>query len=174
MDSYGLKATITCVLNDDKYDIGFTFSDSEGNDVDKQLSGNIDDIEADITKALTNAYIDALITDRKKEKKDPKLTVNPGEDSGCIAVKYDDNEHITQVTDRFAELEEENRRLNEKVDAILNGTTSTPTTKVEPAKEETPRHKPDNSIHHRRSTAKDFEDIFAANDILELLHFLGR
>lgn len=172
MDNYGMKATVTCVLNDEKYDLGFTFSDSEGNDVDKQLSGNIDDIEADITKALMNVYVDALISDRKK--KEPKLTINTKEDAGFIAINREEDKPVTAVVDRFAELEEENRRLNEKVDAILNGTTSTPTTKVEPAKAETPRRKPDNSIHHRRSTAKDFEDIFAANDILDLFRFLGR
>lgn len=172
MDSYGLKATITCVVNDEKYDLGFTFSDSDGNNLDKQLSGNIDDIEADITKAIMNTYVDALVSDRKKEK-NSKLTVTTGEDGGSIAINSEDDKPVTQVTDRFAELEEENRRLNAKVDAILNGTTSTPTAKVEPAKAETPRRKPDNSIHHRRSTAKDFEDIFAANDILDLIRFLG-
>lgn len=172
MDSYGMKATVTCVLNDEKYDLGFTFSDSEGNNVDKQLSGNIDDIEADITKALMNVYVDALISDRKKEK-EPKLTVDTKEDGGSIAINREEDKPVTAVVDRFAELEEENRRLNEKVDAILNGTTSTPTTKVEPAKAETPRRKPDNSIHNRHSTAKDFEDLFSSKDVLDILRFLG-
>lgn len=172
MDSYGLKATVTCVVNDEKYDLGFTFSDSDGNNLDKQLSGNIDDIEADITKAIMNTYVDALVSDRKKEK-NSKLTVTTREDGGSIAINTEDDKPVTQVTDRFAELEEENRRLNAKVDAILNGTTSTPTAKVEPAKAETPRRKPDNSIHHRNTS--DFDILFGDNtkELRDFLRLLG-
>ena len=45
MASYGLKATVTAVLNDDDYDIGVTYSDSDGFSFDKRLTGDLDSRE---------------------------------------------------------------------------------------------------------------------------------
>ena len=111
-DSYGLKATLTMVINDGNYNLGATYTDTEGNNLDKQLSGSLDNIESDITMALLEAYID--MNKRAKEQPEEVETQPDYED------KHSSLEH------RFAELERENQKLNEKVYGMLKGRTSTP------------------------------------------------
>ena len=60
MASYGLKATVTAVFNDDDYDIGVTYSDSNGFSFDKRLNGDLDNIEQDLTAAVLEAYLTVL------------------------------------------------------------------------------------------------------------------
>lgn len=112
-DNYGLKVTLTMVINDDKYNLGATYTDTEGNNFDKQLSGSLDNIENDITMAVLEAYID--MNKRKKENL-KEIETQPD---------HNENEHLN-LEHRFAELERENQKLNEKVDAMFKGRTSTP------------------------------------------------
>lgn len=112
-DTYGLKATLTMVINNDKYNLGATYTDTEGNNFDKQLSGSLDNIENDITMAVLEAYIDM-----NKHKKENQKKIETRQD--CNDNKYPNLEH------RFAELERENQKLNEKIDAMFKGRTSTP------------------------------------------------
>lgn len=44
-DNYGMKTTLTMVLNNDDYNLGFTFNDTNGTALDKQLNGKIADFE---------------------------------------------------------------------------------------------------------------------------------
>lgn len=123
-DNYGLKATLTMVINDDKYNLGATYTDTEGNNFDKQLSGSLDNIENDITMAVLEAYID--MNKRKKENL-KEIETQPD---------HNENEHLN-LEHRFAELERENQKLNDKVDAMFKGRTSTPIQKdKEEVKEE--------------------------------------
>lgn len=163
MDSYGMKATLTCVLNDDKYNLGFTFNDSKGNDLDKQLNGNVDNIEDDITKAIMDLYVDAVIAQRKKEKTEPQLKSSTSDETIVINSVTPESKN----EDRFAELEEENRRLNDKINSILIGMTSTPsqeepkdipvdghmTVQEIPVKQSS--QKPNNSHHKRKQRMMD-------------------
>lgn len=112
-DNYGLKATLTMVINDDNYNLGATYTDTEGNNFDKQLSGSLDNIENDITMAVLEAYID--MNKRKKENL-KEIETQPDRN---------ENEHLN-LEHRFAELERENQKLNDKVDAMFKGRTSTP------------------------------------------------
>lgn len=112
-DNYGLKATLTMVINDDKYNLGATYTDTEGNNFDKQLSGSLDNIENDITMAVLEACVDM----NKRNKENLKeIETQPDRN---------ENEHLN-LEHRFAELERENQKLNEKVDAMFKGRTSTP------------------------------------------------
>ena len=170
MNSYGMKATVTCVVNDDKYDMGFTYSDSDGNDLDKQLSGDMDNMENDITKAVFDAYADILINKRKKEKQAKVAATNqPATITSTPIV------HAKETVDRFAELEEENRRLNEKIDAFLgHKTSSTNSNRKDEGKKEP--YKPQNEQHHRNPNNGD--DLFTTqlssfSDLESVLKFLG-
>ena len=174
MASYGLKATVTAVLNDDDYDIGVTYSDSEGFSFDKRLTGDLDNIEQDVTAAILEVYLDLLKQNKEKEKDKSQVKVETSTPLPITGISSNCSPVIeSSVTSKFAELEEENRRLNAKVDAILNGATSTPTAKVEPAKAEAPRRKPDNSIHHRNTS--DFDILFGDNtkELRDFLRLLG-
>lgn len=125
-DNYGLKATLTMVINDDKYNLGATYTDTEGNNFDKQLSGSLDNIENDITMAVLEACVDM----NKRNKENLKE----------IETQPDCNEDSRpSLEHRFAELERENQKLNEKVDAIFKGRTSTP---IQEKKEEKNAEKP--------------------------------
>lgn len=107
-DSYAFKATLTMVLNDDDYNMGITFNDSNGSSLDKQLNGKIDDFEQDITKVVLETYLDAA--HKKEEAKkttEPKPTITTNADT------------TTGTVDRLSELEEENRRLNQKIETLL-------------------------------------------------------
>ena len=181
MDSYGLKATITAVLNDDDYDIGVTYSDSNGNSFDKRLTGDLDNIEQDITAAVLELYLDALKQDKDKKKVKPQAKV---ETSTPLSVTDISSNYspITEnsVVSKFAELEEENRRLNDKINSFMSIHTTEPVVKKKEPEvhkdtpcEDAPRRKPDNSVHHRHTS--DFDDLFGGNtkELRDLLRLLG-
>ena len=181
MASYGLKATVTAVLNDDDYDIGVTYSDSDGFSFDKRLTGDLDSIEQDVTAAILEIYLDLLKQNKEKEKAKSQvrletstplpITNNP---SNCSPVVEN------PVVSRFAELEEENRRLNDKINSFMSIHTTEPVVKKkeseahkDTSREDTPCRKPDNSIHHRHTS--DFDDLFGGNtkELRDLLRLFG-
>lgn len=125
-NSYGLKATVTMVINDDNYNLGATYTDTEGNNFDKQLSGSLDNIENDITMAVLEAYVNM---NKRKSEAPQKIETQPD----CNEDSRPSLEH------RFAELERENQKLNEKVDGMFKGRTSTP---IQEKKEEVDAEKP--------------------------------
>lgn len=183
MASYGLKATVTAVLNDDDYDIGVTYSDSNGFSFDKRLTGDLDNIEQDLTAAVLEAYLNVLKQSKKKEKVKSQVKVEtptplPVADtvSNCSSIAKD------SVASKFAELEEENRRLNDKINSFMSMHTTEPAVKVEVKSpeihkdascENTPCRKPGNSIHHRHTP--DFDALFGsdAKEVRDLLRLLG-
>ena len=183
MASYGLKATVTAVLNDDDYDIGVTYSDSDGCSFDKRLTGDLDSIEQDVTAAILEAYLDILKQNKEKEKAKSQVKVEtstPRPITG-ISSNYSSVTENT-VASRFAELEAENRRLNDKINSFMSVHTTEPAVKVEVKEpevhkdtscEDTSRRKPDNSIHNRRTS--DFDVLFGGNtkELRDLLRLLG-
>lgn len=105
MTEYGMKATVTAVAHDDdKYEVGFTYSDSEGRAIDKSFGGNMSTLDDDITKALLEVYAEHFMNKQKKadKEKENEKVVNPSKEES-----------------RFAELEEENRRLNARINEML-------------------------------------------------------
>ena len=183
MASYGLKATVTAVLNDDDYDIGVTYSDSDGFSFDKRLTGDLDSIEQDVTAAILEVYLDLLKQNKEKEKAKSQAKVETstplpitGISSNCSPITEN------SVASKFAELEEENRRLNDKINSFMSVRTTEPAVKVEVKEPEihkdtsckdTSRRKPDNSVHHRHTS--DFDALFSGNttELRDLLRLLG-
>lgn len=121
-DNYGMETTLTMVLNDDDYNLGFTFNDTNGTSLDKQLNGKIDDFEQDITKVILEAYLDAAHKEEeaKKISSGPKITI-----SSANANSANVKSNIATV-DRLSELEKENQRLNQKIETLLRGKESKP------------------------------------------------
>lgn len=158
MSDYGLKTTITAVINEDKYDIGFTFDDSEGNSLDKRLNGDINNIEQDITAAILEEYLNFLKQEQKQNEQDKIETV-----SEPVTHTSEINSVKSKLSTRFAELEEENRRLNNKINSILTGKTSASV--KEDKKEEKKAAMPDMG---RTMTAK-----LNTDDIFKLMRILG-
>lgn len=109
-DNYGMKTTFTMVLNDDDYNLGFTFNDTNGASLDKQLNGKVADFEQDVTKAILEAYIDAAHKDEKVKR----------------AAELEPTVTTTPPVDRLSELEKENQRLNQKIEALLREKESKP------------------------------------------------
>lgn len=102
MAEYGMKATVTAVTHDDdKYEVGFTYSDSEGRAIDKSFGGNMSTLDDDITKALIEIYAEQFMNKKKADQEKEKVVKPSKEES------------------RFAELEEENRRLNARINEML-------------------------------------------------------
>lgn len=183
MASYGLKATVTAVLNDDDYDIGVTYSDSDGFSFDKRLTGDLDNIEQDVTAAILEVYLDILKQSKEKEKIESQVKIETstpfpitGTSSNYSSITED------TVASRFAELEAENRRLNDKINSFMSVHTTEPAVKVEVKEpethkdtscENTSRRKPDNSVHHHHTS--DFDALFGSNtkELRDLLRLLG-
>lgn len=106
MAEYGMKATVTAVTHDDdKYEVGFTYSDSEGRAIDKSFGGNMSTLDDDITKALIEIYVEQFMNKQKKADQEKEKVVKPSKEES-----------------RFAELEEENRRLNARINQMLEET----------------------------------------------------
>lgn len=156
MSNYGMKTTVTAVLNDDKYDIGVTYSDSNGRSLDKRLNGNIDNLENDISLAILEGCLALMKQDKKASVTTPKEHITITEQPSNAAT-------VDSVKDRFAELEEENRRLNDKINSILNGTS----TISKPAVEEKKVQKPETAKTHT-ATMKLYDD-----EIERVLRLLG-
>ena len=180
MSSYGLKATVTAVLNDDDYDIGVTYSDSNGFSFDKRLAGDLDSIDQDITEAILEIYFDILKQNKEKEKSKPQVKVETSTPLPITSVSSDCSSVVEDpVVSRFAELEEENRRLNDKINSFMSVHTTEPAAKKKEPEtkdspcEDTPHRKPDNSIHHRRTS--DFDILFRDNpkELRNILRLLG-
>ena len=181
MASYGLKATVTAVLNDDDYDIGVTYSDSEGFSFDKRLTGDLDNIEQDVTTAILEVYLDILKQNKAKEKAKSQVKVATSTPLPITATSSDCSPVVeNSVVSKFAELEEENRRLNDKINSFMSAHTTEPVVKKKEPEihkdtpcEDTSRRKPDNSIHHRHTS--DFDTLFSDNtkELHDLLRLLG-
>lgn len=104
MAEYGMKATVTAVKHDDdKYEVGFTYSDSKGRAIDKSFGGNMSTIDDDITKALIEMYTECLMSKQKKADQEKEKAVKPSKEES-----------------RFAELEEENKRLNSRIQEMMD------------------------------------------------------
>lgn len=104
MTEYGMKATVTAVKHDDdKYEVGFTYSDSDGRAIDKSFGGNMSTIDDDITKALIEMYTECLMSKQKKADQEKEKAVKPSKEES-----------------RFAELEAENKRLNTRIAEMMN------------------------------------------------------
>lgn len=104
MAEYGMKATVTAVTHDDdKYEVGFTYSDSEGRAIDKSFGGNMSTLDDDITKALIEIYAEQFMSKQKKADKKKEKAVKPSKEDS-----------------RFAELEEENKRLNSRIQEMMD------------------------------------------------------
>ena len=181
MASYGLKATVTAVLNDDDYDIGVTYSDSNGFSFDKRLTGDLDNIEQDLTAAILEAYLNVLKQSKEKEKVKSQVKVETSTPFPVTDVSSDCKSVVeNSVASKFAELEEENRRLNDKINSFMSIHTTEPVVKKKESevhkdtyREDTSRRKPDKSIHHRHTS--DFDDLFGGNtkELRDLLRLLG-
>ena len=181
MASYGLKATVTAVFNDDDYDIGVTYSDSDGFSFDKRLTGDLDSIEQDVTAAILEVYLDLLKQNKEKEKVKSQVKVETSTPLPITNISSDCSPVVENpAASRFTELEEENRRLNDKINSFMSAHTSEPVAKKKEPEvhkdtpcEDTSCRKPDNSIHHRHTS--DFDDLFGGNtkELRDLLRLLG-
>lgn len=181
MASYGLKATVTAVLNDDDYDIGVTYSGSDGFSFDKRLTGDLDSIEQDVTAAILEVYLDWLKQNKEKEKAKSQLKVETstplpitGISSNCTSVTKE------SVASKFEELEEENRRLNDKINSFMSIHTTEPVVKKKEPEvhkdtpcEDTSRRKPDNSVHHRHTSDSDVLFGGSTKELHDFLRLLG-
>lgn len=181
MASYGLKATVTAVLNDDDYDIGVTYSDSDGFSFDKRLTGDLDNIEQDVTAAILEVYLDILKQNKEKEKAKSQVKVETSTPLPITNISSDCSPIVeNSVVSSFAELEEENRRLNDKINSFMSVHTTEPVVKKKKSEvhkdtscKDTSRRKPDNSVHHRHTS--DFDTLFGGNtkELRDLLRLLG-
>lgn len=170
MASYGLKATVTAVLNDDDYDIGVTYSDSNGFSFDKRLTGDLDNIEQDVTAAVLEVYLDILKQNKEKEKIKSQVKVETSTPLPITDISSDCSPVIeNSVVSKFAELEEENRRLNEKINSFLKEKTCVDTTQKDDSSADAKKsvsqkknYQPHNEHHHRDTT--DLFDFFFDTD----------
>ena len=170
MESYGLKATVTAVLNDDDYDIGVTYSDSNGFSFDKRLTGDLDNIEQDVTTAVLEVYLDILKQNKEKEKIKSQVKVETSTPLPITDISSDCSPVIeNSVVSKFAELEEENRRLNEKINSFLKEKTCVDTTQKDDSSADAKKsvsqkknYQPHNEHHHRDTT--DLFDFFFDTD----------
>ena len=170
MASYGLKATVTAVLNDEDYDIGVTYSDSDGFSFDKRLTGDLDNIEQDVTAAILEVYLDILKQNKEKEKDKPQIKVETSTPLSVTGISSDCTPVVeNSVASKFAELEEENRRLNEKINSFLKEKTCVDTAQKDDSSADAKKsvsqkknYQPNNEHHHCDAT--DLFDFFFDTD----------
>lgn len=112
MESSGLKASFSAVINGDKIDYGVHYEDTDGVSINYEDSCLMDDVEDEANRVIFKAVSDYMTQRKQLKQKTSEPTVKVYSD-GSIAA----NEITTSVT---SQLQEENKRLNDKI-AELEG-----------------------------------------------------
>lgn len=74
-DSFGMKATVTYVENDGRYDLGVTYNDSTGTKFDRRLRGSARNIDTDLVRAL-GKWSREVASDGDLERPDEDVTTS--------------------------------------------------------------------------------------------------
>lgn len=111
MESSGLKASFSAVINGDKIDYGVHYEDTDGVSINYEDSCLLDDVEDEANRVVLKAFSDYMTQRKQLKQKTSEKTVKVNE--GSIAA----NGMTTSVT---SQLQEENKRLNDKI-AELEG-----------------------------------------------------
>lgn len=108
MESSGLKASFSAVINGDKVDYGIHYEDTDGISINHEDSCLMDDVEDEASRVVFKVVSDYLTQRKQLEQKAREKTVqvNIPADGSTIS--------LTNT------LEEENKRLNDKI-AELEG-----------------------------------------------------
>ena len=112
MESSGLKASFSAVINGDKIDYGVHYEDTDGVSINYEDSCLMDDVEDEANRVIFKAVSDYMTQRKQLKQKTNEKTVKVKSD-GSIDV----NGITTSVT---SQLQEENKRLNDKI-AELEG-----------------------------------------------------
>ena len=103
---YGLNMNFSFVLNDDeKYELGINFEDSEGIKVNQRKSGTVDTLVQDVEAAIAEMadQLQSQYSEKEKEKVE---------------------ENVTSVTDALESevqaLKAENAILNKRIEGLMN------------------------------------------------------
>ena len=103
---YGLNMNFSFVLNDDeKYELGLNFEDSEGIKVNQRKSGTVDTLVQDVEAAIAEMadQLQSQYNEKEKEKAE---------------------ENVTSVTDALESevqaLKAENAILNKRIEGLMN------------------------------------------------------
>ena len=105
---YGLNMNFSFVLNDDeKYELGINFEDSEGIKVNQRKSGTADTLVQDVEAVITEMADQLQSQYNEKEKEKEKV-----------------EENVTSVTDALESevqaLKAENAILNKRIEGLMN------------------------------------------------------
>ena len=106
MESSGLKASFSAVINGDKVDYGVHYEDTDGVSINHEDSCLMDDVEDEASRVIFKVISDYLTQRKQLEQKAREKAVKLPADG------------ITTST--ISPLEEENKRLNDKI-AELEG-----------------------------------------------------
>lgn len=112
MESSGLKASFSAVINGDKIDYGVHYEDTDGVSINYEDSCLMDDVEDEANRVIFKAVSDYMTQRKQLKQKTNEKTVKVHSDGSITA-----NEITTSVT---SQLQEENKRLNDKI-AELEG-----------------------------------------------------
>ena len=112
MESSGLKASFSAVINGDKIDYGVHYEDTDGVSINYEDSCLLNDVEDEANRVIFKAVSDYMTQRKQLKQKTGEKTVKVKSD-GSIDV----NGITTSVT---SQLQEENKRLNDKI-AELEG-----------------------------------------------------
>lgn len=115
-ESYGFTVNLGCTINNDEdYNFGLVFKDSQGNVFDKELKGKVADMEKDLISLILDYYKDVVLNDNGKvldeEKRKDIAQPEKAQDFGAIDDAF---------AARMEDLEKRTSNLQEKVDKILS------------------------------------------------------
>lgn len=112
MESSGLKASFSAVINGGKVDYGVHYEDTDGVSINYEDSCLLDDVEDEANRVIFKAISDYMTQRKRLKQKTGEKTVKVNSDGSIVA-----NGITTSVT---SQLQEENKRLNDKI-AELEG-----------------------------------------------------
>lgn len=115
-ESYGFTVNLGCTINNDEdYNFGLVFKDSQGNVFDKELKGKVADMEKDLTSLVFDYYKNVVLNDNSKvldeEKCKDIAQPEKAQDFGAIDDAF---------AARMEDLEKRTSNLQEQVDKILS------------------------------------------------------
>lgn len=123
MESSGLKASFSAVINGDKVDYGVHYEDTDGVSINHEDSCLMDDVEDEASRVIFKVISDYLTQRKQIEQKAREKTVKIPADSITVSTTSTLEEENKRLNDKIAELEGRIAKMEKPVEKVQGDST---------------------------------------------------
>lgn len=123
MESQGLKASFSAVINGDKVDYGVHYEDTAGVSINHEDSCLMDDVEDEASRVIFKVISDYLTQRKQIEQKAREKAVKFPADSITVSTTSTLEEENKRLNDKIAELEGRIAKMEKPVEEVQGDST---------------------------------------------------